>query len=605
MPTSAPPKAQAPPLARTRIVLAVVALGMVVALGLVLRLADPLSSPVVPAEDPYTHMALVRDHLRTGELEPLNSYETVYPPGLHGFLAAIAVFTGADLYDLTLYGPSFLGAIGVLGMGILLWRTAGPVAGVVGALAIAVAPEAIFRTTMMSPTALDLAVLPFFLYSLLRLLAGRLGWAGVAAPTAIFLALAHPWLLAILCAAGLAFLLLAVACPWPLSRGAPLSLMGGALCLAVLGGALGIAFSMPTFGFVLPVPDGVELPAVGLAVAALAAAPTAALVLARRRGWDRQDLGVLRVPSFVRFAVSLGIATLVAGAWATAHAQGLPEFVRLPTMLGWPILLLAFAALIALPFISSPVGTLAAGLVAATLPFVLFNPLDSEFLPHRTVVFLGLGLAILAGVAAGAAARGAAIALHALSDRLAARRQASPVAQQAKSARRTPTPAGAGATRPMLLATLPALLVTLLLGGSVYAGTPDAYEGGWYRLYNECELDAFRDIADRANADPSAMLVTGDWQAKLVLASLTDDASRVAYLSEAFDSAERKDGLVAQMEKEGRPLVFVVDRHLRAETPDADLGFLSSEPWQPAGAWCANMGLPQPRVTAYSTGGAF
>ena len=48
-----------------------------------------------------------------------------------------------------------------------------------------------------------------------------------------------------------------------------------------------------------------------------------------------------------------------------------------------------------------------------------------------------------------------------------------------------------------------------------------------------------------------------------------------------------------------------VDRYLRVENPDAHVGFLASEPWEPAGAWCAGMGIPQPRVSAYSTGGPF
>jgi hypothetical protein len=601
--SSGPP---APVLRRTRVALAVAAIGLAVALGLVLRLADPLSSPVVPAEDPYTHMALVRDHLRTGDLDPLSPKETLYPPGLHGFLAAAVVFSGADLYDLTLFGPSVLGAIGVLGVGLLLWRTAGPVAGFVGALALAVAPEAIFRTTMMSPTALDLAILPFFVYALLRVLAGRLGWAGVAAPMSIFLALAHPWLLAILCAAGAAFLLSAFLFPWPASRGEPLSPMGAAAAIAILGAGLGVALSMPTFGFVLPVPDGVVLPAVGLTVGALALLPALAVALARRQGWTRTSLGPSHLPLGARFGLSLAIGAALVATWTTAQDEGMPEFVDLPHMLGWPILGLAFAALVALPFVSSPVANLAAALAATTLPFVLFNPLHSEFLPHRTVVFLGLALVLLAGVVAGAAAQAAGRALHASAGFLAARRKPDPAASAAGRARSSRRAVGVGgATRPLLLATVPALAVTLLLGGSVYAGTPDAYDGGWYRLYNECELDAFREIAARADAEPGAVLITGDWQAKLVLAALVEDASRVGYIKEAYTSEDRRDGLVAQAEKEGHPLVFVVERHLRAESPDADTAFLASAPWQAAGSWCANMGIPQPRVVAHSTGGPF
>jgi hypothetical protein len=582
-----PPTATTPRLGRTRVGLAVAAVALAVALGTVLRLADPLSSPIVPAEDPYTHMALVREHLRTGELDALNGGEAVYPPGLHGFMAAAAVLTGADLYGLTLYGPVVLGAIGVLGMGILLWRTSGPVAGIVGALGLAVAPEAIFRTTMMSPTALDLAVLPFFLYALLRVLAGRLGWAGVAAPTAVFLALAHPWLLAILCAAGALFLLSALVLPWPAARGEPLSRMGAATCAAVLGTSFGIALAMPTFGFVLPLPDGVELVPIGVAVGVLALAPVALLALwPRARAWSRLQ-PVRRTHLLVRIGLSAAIAATLLATVAVATRQGMPQFVDLPRMVGWPLLGLAFAALVALPFLSSPVANLAAAIAAATLPFVIFNPLHSEFLPHRTAVFLGLALALLAGVAAGAAARAASRAAHALG----------------RAGARATTAAPRRTARPILLATLPALFVTLLLGGTVYAGTPDAYEGGWYRLYNACEMDAFRDLAAQADANPDALFVTGDWQAKLVLASLADDAGRIWYTGDAFSSPERRDALVAQMDHEGRPLVLVVDRYLRVETPEARTNFLTHDPWQFDGEWCANMGVPQPRVTAFTTGG--
>src|SRR5688572_26440747 len=71
----------------------IAAIAAILALGVVLRLVDPLSSPVIPAEDPYTHMAIVREDLRTGELQPLTEGADLYPPGLHAFLAAVLVFS--------------------------------------------------------------------------------------------------------------------------------------------------------------------------------------------------------------------------------------------------------------------------------------------------------------------------------------------------------------------------------------------------------------------------------------------------------------------------------------------------------------------------------
>ncbi|MEK6976226.1 MAG: hypothetical protein AABY18_07780 [Candidatus Thermoplasmatota archaeon] len=569
---------------RVPLIVAACAVTVAIALGTVLRLVDPLSSSVIPAEDPYNHMALVREHIRTGELNALNEGETLYPPGLHAFLAAAWVYTGSDLYDLMRFGPVLFGAIGILGIAFLLWRTAGPVAGVVGAFAIAVAPEAIFRSTMMSPTALDLAVLPFFLYALLRILAGRIGYVGVAAPLAAFLAVAHPWLLAILCSAGAVFVLLLVALPSKTTRATAATVPGIAGLIAVLGGGLGLALLMPNFGGTLNLPESAGLDRLGLALIALALAP--ALILLRWRRRDRAEAWLARAPVhwITRTALSLTIAAALAATLLAARSNGFPALVDLPRMIGWPILVLAAAAAIALPFIPSPMAKLATALAAVTLPFTIFNPMRSEFLPHRTIIFLCFALVLLAGVAAGALATAAASAWRTAAARSARTSTASP-----------------RVSRPWLAAA-PALLVAVLASGSVYAGTPDGYPGGWYRLYNECELNALREIADQANADPTLIVITGSWQSKLVLAALIDDASRVWFKGDFFTSAEARDDLVAQSDHAGVPLVVVAERHLRGETPDANLDFTASEPWQPAGAWCANLGMPQPRVTAFATG---
>lgn len=598
------------------IVVAAIAIVLSITLGVVLRLSDPLSSSVIPAEDPYTHMALVREPLRTGTIHSLNDNQNIYPPGLHGFLAAAWTYTGTDLYDLMRFGAVVLGGIGILGMAVLLWRTAGPVAAFVGALALAVAPEAIFRSTMMSPTALDLAILPFFFYALLRTLAGRIGWAGVAAPMAVFLAIAHPWILAILCAAGVVFLVLAALMPWPTTRAAPLSLMGAASCIAVLGTGLAIALMMPGFGQTLKLP-GPESPiALALGIAAISALPVIGLSLLRRRGTGKMDAwnGFRQRPLLMRVTLSLVIAATLSFTYMGALTGGLPMHVEMRKMFGWPILGLAFATLVALPFIARPVAILAAALLAVTIPFTWFNPLHSEFLSHRTAIFFGLGLFMLAGVGAGALVGAVAAALRTMDARKSAldartsataarKSQASPAAASSTNpiATASSTISARPRPRPILYTAMPALLVALLLGGSVYAGTPDAYDGGWYRLYTECELDALREVAARADQDPSAIVITGSWQSKLVLAALTTDASRIWFKGDFYTSEEVRGDLVATMENQGRPIIVIADRHLRIETPDADMGFASSPPWQSMGSFCANMGVEQPRLTAFST----
>jgi hypothetical protein len=196
---------------------------------------------------------------------------------------------------------------------------------------------------------------------------------------------------------------------------------------------------------------------------------------------------------------------------------------------------------------------------------------------------------LLAGVFAGAVATWAARALRAR----AAAHAASPATRAAPRA----------SARPWLLAVGPALVVTTLLCGVVYAGTPDAYAGGWYRLYTPCEFEALHHVAAEANADPGAVIVTGDWQAKLVLAALTNDTQRVWFKPDVFTSADSRDKLVDSLQSEGRPLIVVLDRYLATGTPDADTAFVSESPWHPMGSWCANMGVAQPRMAAYATDG--
>src|SRR5688572_3762692 len=66
--------------------LVVLAVAGAAAWGIALRLVDPLSTDVIPAEDPYTHLALTREHLRDGSIDGLNGPGAPYPPGLHAVL---------------------------------------------------------------------------------------------------------------------------------------------------------------------------------------------------------------------------------------------------------------------------------------------------------------------------------------------------------------------------------------------------------------------------------------------------------------------------------------------------------------------------------------
>lgn len=561
------------------ITIASVALALAVLLGVQLRLADPLSSPVIPAEDPYTHMAHVREHLRDGTLGSRSGTTSLYPPGLHSFLAAVWVFTGVELYDLFRWGPVLFGAIGILGMGLFLWRFDGPVAGVVGAFAFAMAPEVIFRTTMMAPTALDLAVLPFLFYALLQVLLGRLAWIGILIPLLLFLVIAHPWLVSVLALVGLAFAMFAFAIPWSASRGPPVSPYGLVAAVAIVGVGWGLALS-GCGGICSGNPDtlagGRSLSEFAPLLVVVAFLPAALLAqFPRCFRWLLPQTNRKALPLLVRLGIGVSLALLLVLATVPAIQQGMPRFVNLPRMFGWSILLMAALAFVALPFVASPAAHMGAAVVAATYPFVLYNPFQSSFLPHRTAVYLGVGLVLLTGVAAGAVAR---VAARALQDR-----------------RRTSTEVPGLRARPVMAA-MPALLVVGLLGG-VYVGTPGTYS--WYRLFRACEFETLQEVSSTGDTAPSALIVTGDWQSKVVLAALTDNASRVWFKLDFFTSKSAREGVMAFTASQDRPIVAVVDGYLKAAAPRANMSFFQAPPWQPLVTSCNVAGTSHPSILAY------
>lgn len=559
-------------------IVGVIAVVAAIGLGTMLRLADPLSSPVIPAEDPYTHMAYVREHIHDGNLEPLNEGGNIYPPGLHSFLSAAWVYTGADLADIIRFGPVVFGALGVLGIALLLWRNVGPIAATVGALAYALAPEVIFRTTMMAPTALDLALVPFLLLGLVETLRGRVAWSGVTAPIAAFLAIAHPWLFLLFGLMGLAFFLLVMIAPLP-REGRSMTAAGFAASVAVVAGGVALAsFTGPGFLGTLDLVPGVSLPLPILAlivITPIVAVPFLALRYAPARmervlSW-RPSGRKGRIVAAVSSALLAIVAILVT---QRALVGGLPQHVDLLRMFGWPILALSAVGFVAVPFIARPVGHIGAALVAATYPFVVFNPLNSPYWPHRTAVFFGIGLVILTGVAAGAAVRLAVRGLQTWNDR--------PLFGRVR-------------VRPSVMAVLPTLLVLPVLGGGVYAGTPELYPEGWYRLYEPCEEEAIISLAERVEDDPDAVVITGTWQAKLVLAGYASGAERLWYKPGFFTASgereiQERDDQIYNFQKEDRPLYVLVDRHLRTEHEGADSRFLDHPPWQGPEQHCEGLG---------------
>lgn len=557
-----------------------IALAIVVTVGILMRLVDPLSTPVIPAEDPYTHMNLIREHLRTGTLDALNPPGTMYPPGLHAFLAGVFAFSGLELYDLFRIGPAFLGAIGVLGMGLLLWRFVGPIGGFVGALGYAVAPELIFRTTMMAPTALDLALLPFAVYALVETAMGKLEWSVPSGVLMLFFVFAHPWLLGLVAPAAAVFVALALVAPW--DREPSPRPLGLALVLGATSGSFGLAMTgcggYCGTGFTQFLPPLLGSPLAGLLVVGLAFAPALLLKMSPRlEGWIARHDG-WGMPVWGKAIVSAGLAGALVLVTFPAVQQGMPPQVDLPRMIGWPALGLAAFAFVALPFLSGPLALFGVAFAAVTFPLVVYNPFSSPFWSHRTAAFFGVAAMILIGISAAALERWGTRLVQSLQTR-------SSRAQRARSA--------------TMLLVVPALLVAFSMGGAVYAGTPGEYDGGWYRMYEPCEMEALHEIQDELEEDPSALVITGAWQTRLALGSLDEDPSRYwADLDFFHDEQYRKD-LMAQKDSEGVTIYVVTDRQLEHENPNLPTGFLESGSWEHKGGWCENMGSPEPRTNLY------
>lgn len=535
---------------------------LAILLGVHLRLQDPLSSPVIPAEDPYNHMALVREHLRDGSMEGLNPGSRLYPPGMHSYVAAAWVYTGLDLADIVRFSPVAFGAIAILGVGLLLGRLDGAPAPVVGAVAMAVTPESILRTTMLAPTALDLALLPFLLLALVRLVQGRHSWWSVAATLTLFIVFSHPWLLTIIAFLGAVLFLLSLILPWHSSLGPPFTARGWAIALLIVGGGWGLALSgcdgMCGPGMAEILPQGEDYNAFAPVVAIGAAAAAWGL----DRGRSRLDRYFARPapvgPTPARMVWSAALVVGLAAATIPAARAGMPPGVDLARMFGWPVLLLSALALAAVPLWPRPAGHAAAAFAIATYPFVIFDPFHSPFWSHRTATYLGVGLVLLVGALAGILVRLVAIRI------LDAR--AEPTGRQRPYARPAAAAAAAG-------------FLTLALAGGLVAATPEDPKGGWYRLFTPCEYEELARLARRAAQEPHALVITGDWQAKLVVAGLTTDAGRVWFKGDFFANRSQRDALTGGNAADGRSVFAVTDQYLRASQPNVNTSYFEDAPW--------------------------
>lgn len=447
-----------------------VALGALLLLALAVRLREPLSSPIVGAEDPFLHMAQAWD-ITQGHGLPAH-----YPPGFPLLLAPFTLLGPAGFTLVARFGPPLLGVVMALGVFVLLERRLGGWPALAGAAVAALMPEVVFRTDLLFPTALDLALLPFvFHLALLASEGSRRALAGGVA-LVLFLLLAHPWVVALLAPTFLAF---GVALTLRRERRRALILLGaGALGFAAL--ALALAFLPGTWN---PVPTFLQH-----------AGP--------------------KLVSLIRNPASL---------------LPLPQYVNLPAMLTWTALVLAIAGAARVAWTRSRVGLLALLWCALLLPMILVDWFDVWFIPHRTVAYFALGVAILA-----------ACTVEALTSALP---------------RRAITPAGLVAC----------VAIVALLTPSAMAVDP------WYRIVDHDDTRAWESVSAR---HPS-LVVTSSWEAAAGYRATTGQAD--VFAPNFFKDGADRDRTVAAHPD----LVVLVDAH--AKPNGLPTGFLGG--WKKVGQW--------------------
>lgn len=457
-------------------------LAVVVALAAGLRLVEPLTNGVMAAQDPYMHLAHTRSVLEDGAW-PVRDYggplpRPHYPPGLHALFGATVAATGVERYELARFFPAALGALAALGAFALARPSLGA-AGALGAAGlVATTPEIVFRGNLLQPSALDPLLVLALLLAADRAAHDaprRLAWAALGALSLAALLAAHPWVAGVLAAA------LAVA--FALDRALPARARVAGVALAA-----------------------------GVAIAGL-------LVLLSAR-W-------FLVP-FSR----------VAARWQDPERLlAWPPLVDYVSALGWPLLLLAPVGFALAWRERTGAAALGLGLTLALLPFTRFDAFALWYVPHRLLLFLALGLALLGGVAVARLAR---------------------LAEQAtwRSAR------AAGAV----------IVATLVVAPGAAAG---AQTGTWYHLYDEPEHRAAAHLRDHAD-----VVIVGSWEGRWLVRALTDCAW--TWSPAFFRDADARNETLASLEGDVRVLVDDGVHAIAAGRRGApyDLAFLEGPGWE-------------------------
>src|SRR5438552_1644136 len=441
----------------------------------------------------------------------------MYPPGLHALGGALAPLAGVSLYDFARFSPVVFGALAILGTYVLARRLAGPTAGLVAALVIAIMPEHVFRTELYFPTALDLAILPAFLLMMFLASEGdaseRRRAAFLTFGASVPLAFTHPWAVPLFVAPAFAAILVRGAREhrsWrTLVEPAAAATCASAFAMASRWDASDTGFS----GFFAKLPGLRILAAIDLPVPLLFVALLVVVGVAAALGvLAAAALGRGRLPRVVRVVAGVVLALILVDAALRIGYRHLPPGVAYLNQLGYVPVFLALVGVAVALLAPTPAGDLGLALGLVLYPLTAFDLFASSFWPQRTVAYLCIAVALLA---ASAVARPLEMPLGALHN-VRLRRAAAPIAT---------------------------VCVVLLVSGGVAAHPAHPY--AWYRLYSAAASQGIARTASVLNGDPSARVVVETWQPGLVLKTLASP-SQPWYSPNFYKSQAERDKVVSE-----------------------------------------------------------
>src|SRR5581483_2363528 len=260
-----------------------------------------------------------------------------------------------------------------------------------------------------------------------------------------------------------------------------------------------------------------------------------------------------RVHRAFRFALA-AVAAIALLAAIPAISGHLPPDVNYRNMLGPLAITLALAGIVVALLRPTSLGDLALAISVPLFPLTAIDVFHSPFWPQRTVVYLGLGVALLGGAA-----------VAGLHDTVVS-----------WTARRAPA-------RKAWIAPAIFVATALLVAGAAYAQPAKDYT--WYRLYSEDELHGIDQTVSMLNHDPSAAVIVESWQPGLFLKARGADPNQVKYCPKCFSDAGARSKQIGSLHG---PILVVGDKYLDKDAArgKADAGWVSGSPIVvQAGAW--------------------